>query len=290
MNVCVIGVGNIGLRYVQGIGKTFPDAELFLVDKPERLAELADQLTGNIHLISSVDELKTPVDLFVVATSCEPRLALYKKCLERNPRFVILDKYLFASRQEFDDCLSLDRVPTFVNQWMYGSKTFDCLFEQPATSVELTGSGWGLACNAVHWIDVFKRHLEIGQLRVGEGTSISEVFPAKRAGYEEISGKLVFVATDCDRSITLIDQPEVNIDAGMNIRVDDRDYLFNYSEIICDGVVLSRFPYFSEQIGGIVADIMSSGRCTLPVLEESISQHLLIEDVLATLDRRPRVT
>ena len=35
---------------------------------------------------------------------------------------------------------SLTRVPTFVNQWMYGSKTFDCLFEEEARSVEVIGS------------------------------------------------------------------------------------------------------------------------------------------------------
>ena len=182
MRICIIGVGNIGMRYVQGITKKFPDAELFLVDSSVRIKELEKLQLGNVKLFTSIDEVNKSIDLFVVATSCEPRLSIYKQCLDLNPQYIILEKYLFKCREEFEECLSLTRVPTFVNQWMYGSKTFDCLFESEARSVELTGSGWGLACNAVHWIDVLKRHMNITHLQVGSDTTISEVFPSKRAG------------------------------------------------------------------------------------------------------------
>lgn len=40
MRICIIGVGNIGMRYVQGIGRKFPDAELILIDCDTRLKEL----------------------------------------------------------------------------------------------------------------------------------------------------------------------------------------------------------------------------------------------------------
>ena len=40
MRICIIGVGNIGMRYVQGISGKFPDAELFLIDCDARLKEL----------------------------------------------------------------------------------------------------------------------------------------------------------------------------------------------------------------------------------------------------------
>lgn len=140
MRICIIGVGNIGMRYVQGITKKIPEAELILIDRDERLKELK---LGNVQLLSSLAEVSQAIDLFVVSTSCESRLGIYKQCLELNPQYVILEKYLFKSREEFVECLSLARVPTFVNQWMYGSRTFDCLFENNATSVELIGSGWG---------------------------------------------------------------------------------------------------------------------------------------------------
>ena len=290
MRICIIGVGNIGMRYVQGISGKFPDAELFLIDCDTRLKELEKLDLGNVKLFASLDEIDESIDLFVVATSCEPRLSIYKQCLERNPRYIILDKYLFKSREEFEECLTLTRVPTFVNQWMYGSKTFDPLFEEQARSVELTGSGWGLACNAVHWIDVFKRHMNITNLQVGSDTTVSKVFPSKRVGYEEIYGELVFVDRDSDKTFRLIDKGDNSLVGAQEIRVDGRVYLFDYAHIKQDVKILSKFPYFSDLIGDIVGEIIEKGSCDLPLLEESISQHLLVEEVLETLDQRPRIT
>ena len=290
MRVCIIGVGNIGMRYVQGITKKFPDAQLFLVDAAVRLQELEKLKLGNVRLFASLDDIHESVDLCVVATSCEPRLAIYKRCLELNPRYIILEKYLFKSREEFEECLSLTRVPTFVNQWMYGSKTFDCLFEEEAKSVELKGSGWGLACNAVHWIDVFKRHMNITHLQVGSDTNISKVFPSKRAGYEEIFGELVFVDRDSDKTFRLVDQGDESLAGMQEIRVDAEVYVFDYTLIKQAGKVLSHFPYFSDLIGDIAGEIIDKGSCHLPLLEESISQHLLIEDILDGLDHRPNIT
>jgi len=276
MNICIIGAGNIGMRYHQGITETLGNADLYLVDQPQRLQALDEQNLANTALAASIEQVDAKIDLFVVSTSSKPRLALYEQCLARNPKYVILDKYLFASRQEFDQCLALDRVTTFVNQWMYGSKCFDCLFENPQRHVELRGSGWGLGCNAVHWIDVFKRHLGINQLVLAEGSLISDVFPAKRAGYEEIAGRLVLADRHSDKTITLIDEPDAGTPDGLTIRIDEIEYIFDYRQIIKDGVVVSRFPYFSSQNGGIVSDILRSGPCVLPSLAESVSEHLSV--------------
>ena len=290
MNICVIGVGNIGMRYVQGISKSFPDAQLFLVDAPTRLHELEKMDLGDANLLTSLEGIPEPLDLCVVSTSCQPRLDIYKRCLELQPRYIILEKYLFKSRQEFEECLSLPRVPTFVNQWMYGSGTFDCLFTEPVSTVELTGSDWGLACNAVHWIDVFKRHMNIEHLAVGSGTAVTAVFPSKRAGYEEIYGELVFVDRDSDKSFRLIDKGDSRLIGAQEIIVDGRVYLFDYAHISLDQNVLSKFPYFSELIGDVVGELLDTGGCNLPLLEESVSQHLLMEEIFETLDHRPNIT
>ena len=290
MRICIVGVGNIGMRYVQGITEKFPDAELILIDCDDRLKELKKLKLANVKLFASLDEVDKSIDLFVVATSCEPRLSIYKQCLNLKPQYIILEKYLFKSRDEFEECLSLTRIPTFVNQWLYGSKAFDCLFKEEARSVEVIGSGWGLACNAVHWMDVLKRYLNITHLQVRSDTTISEVFPSKRAGYEEISGELIFVDRDSDKTFRLIDKKDDSLIDMLKIKVDERVYLFDYVEIRENEKVLGDLPYFSSLIGDIVGDIMDKGSCYLPLLEESVSQHLLIEDILEKLDHRPKIT
>ena len=290
MRICVIGVGNIGMRYVQGITRRWPDARLYLIDTDVRLNELAELDLPNIELLDSLEKIDERMDICVVATSCAPRLSIYKQCLALEPRYIILEKYLFNSPEEFDECLSLRRVPTFVNQWMYGSGAFDCIFEGDARSVELTGSGWGLACNAVHWIDVFQRHMNISRARVGSGTTITEVRPSKRPGYQEVLGEWVFEDESSDKYFKLIDRPDDSPLDGLRISVDATEYFFDYSSVRKDDETLSRFPYFSDQIGDIVGEILEKGACTLPSLESSVSQHLLVEDILERLDRRPRIT
>ena len=290
MRICIIGVGNIGMRYVEGVRKRFPRAELWLVDHDVRLKELAKREMVDVTLLTSLEHVSETMDICVVATSCEPRLSIYKQCLALKPRYIILEKYLFKSRAEFAECLSLARVPTFVNQWMYGSGTFDCMFESEATSVELVGSGWGLACNAVHWMHVFQRHMNITRARVGNGTAITEVRPSKRAGYEEILGQWVFEDVDSNKSFKLIDRSCDSPVGGLRITVDETEYFFDYKAVTKEQIVLSRFPYFSELIGDIVGEISEKGTCSLPLLEESVDQHLLIEDILEQLDRRPNIT
>ena len=54
--------------------------------------------------------------------------------------------------------------------------------------------------------------------------------------------------------------------------------------------LVGHFPYLSEVIGDIVGEILDKGESHLPLLEESISQHLLIEDILEKLDHRPNIT
>ena len=290
MKICVIGVGNIGMRYVQGISKTHPDAQLFLVDSPGRIQELEKLELANASLLSSLDDISDSIDLCVVSTSCEPRLAIYKRCLALAPRYIILEKYLFKSKEEFAECLRLERVPTFVNQWMYGSKAFHGLFETSAKSVELRGSGWGLACNSVHWIDIFKRHMKIKHLEVGGNTAITSVFPSKRAEYEEIFGELEFVDRDSDKSFKLIDQGDPNLVGKLEIKVDEKSYTFDFKQVTQGEKIVGHFPYFSELIGDIAGEIIAKGESHLPLLEESISQHLLIEDILEKLDHRPNIT
>jgi len=290
VKICIVGVGNIGMRYVQGITKKFPDAQLFLIDDATRLLELKKLEFRNVKLLNSLDDVHDTIDLCIVSTSCEPRLAIYKRCLALNPQYIILEKYLFKSRKEFEECLGLERVPTFVNQWMFGSNAFDNLFKEDATSVELAGSGWGLACNAVHWIDVFKRHMHISHLEVASGTTISKVFPSKRARYEEIFGEFVFADRDSEKTFKLIDKGDPGLVGMQEIKVDEAVYSFDFKQVRQGEKIVGHFPYFSEVIGDITEEIFDKGRCHLPLLEDSISQHLLIEDILDTLDHRPTIT
>ena len=69
-------------------------------------------------------------------------------------------------------------------------------------------------------MDVLKRHLNITHLQVGSGTTIAEVFPSKRAGYEELRGEWIFEDRESDKSFKLIDRQENSPVDGLRIVVD----------------------------------------------------------------------
>jgi hypothetical protein len=290
MKVGIVGAGNIGLRYLQGITKQFPNAEMVVIDRDSRLTELKTMELGRTKYASSLNEISERLDLCVVATSCEQRLEIYRRCLELDPRYIVLEKYLFKSRGEFAESLSIARVPTFVNQWMFGTKAFNSLIHEGISSVVVEGSNWGLACNSVHWIDLLKRALGISNLRAGKRSSIIEVFGSKRAGYEEVYGDWIFEDTDSTKSFRLIDYPSDGLRVGLTIKVDGEEYYFDYKTVSGKGNTISHFPYFSEQIGGIIEELLKCGTCCLPTLEESVSQHLLVEDILDVHTFRPNIT
>lgn len=290
MRVGIIGVGNIGLRYLQGILKTSPGAEVFVIDRESRLAELRAMGFGRTEFFTSLKDVIERIDLMIVATSCESRLELYRQSLELNPKYIILEKYLFKSRAEFDECLSLSRVPTFVNQWMFGTNTFNNIFSRNVNSVIIEGSNWGLGCNSVHWIDLIKQSLGISNLRVGKQSTTLGVFASKRAGYEEVHGDWTFEDTNSDKAFRLIDSASDSQSPGLAIKVDGQDYYFDYKTVSRSGEVIGHFPYFSDQIGGIVEELLKGGKCCLPTLEESVSQHLLVEDIFDLHSRRPKIT
>ena len=290
MRVGIIGVGNIGLRYLEGILKASPGAEVFVVDRESRLAELTAMDFERTKYFTSLKDIGERVDIMVVATSCDSRLELYRQCLELNPKYIILEKYLFKSRAEFDESISLSRVPTFVNQWLFGTKTFSKILNKNVRSVVVKGSNWGLGCNSVHWIDLIKQSLGLSNLRVGKRSTILDVFGSKRAGYEEVHGDWIFEDETSDKSFRLIDSASDSQSPGLTIKVDDDDYYFDYKTVSRSGEVISHFPYFSDQIGGIMEELLKRGECCLPTLEESVSQHLLVEDILDLRSCRPKIT
>ena len=66
----------------------------------------------------------------------------------------------------------------------------------------------------------------------------------------------------------LIDSAGDGPSLGLTIKVDGEDHYFDYKTVSKNGNIISHFPYFSDQIGGIVDELLNSGVCCLPTLAE----------------------
>ena len=88
---------------------------------------------------------------------------LLKNCLKKNKvKYIIFEKVLFQKVEEYHSVdMLLNRYKTrgWVNCHRRIYPTYqnlkELLFGEELVDMEVVGNGWGLACNSVHFIDLY---------------------------------------------------------------------------------------------------------------------------------------
>ena len=200
--VLVAGAGQIGCRHLQSIATSGVASELWIVDPAphaERLVEARLTEAGvtdwrGIRLSRELDGLPARLDVAIIATNSLVRSAVLKELLvSSRPDHVILEKFLFPRAADYsvaDALLRKMEVTAFVNcprRLFHGYRRLKEEVTGPL-NVSVSGSGWGLASNSVHWLDL------LSYLRPSAGYSIASGLsgpcPAKRPGHVEFFGWL----------------------------------------------------------------------------------------------------
>src|SRR4051812_28324411 len=95
----VIGVGNLGFRHLESLYKSDLPLSLHAVDPSQAARDRASGLSGGtkkVTAVATVAELPTKIDLAIVATNSDVRLAMTQQLLKRaKVRFLVLEKVLF---------------------------------------------------------------------------------------------------------------------------------------------------------------------------------------------------
>ena len=289
--ILLIGAGQLGSRYLQGLAKCKAPLRIFVHDIfPESLAlaqerwnEVADfQSQHSVSFHTSLDSAPSSVDLVVLATTAGARPALVAQVLRRSAvRFWILEKVLAQSEPGIDSMLSdiAGSGKAWVNTarraipWHQSIK--DQLGLARPIALSLQGGLWGIACNAVHYLDL---------LSWWSGESLEQVntlgldpqwFESKRPGNWEVSGTLE--ARYSGGSYALL--TATSGAAAGALRVTDGSLSWEINEASglarrSDGLeVLGRMEFQSNLTTGIVDAILATGECSLPSLQESAELH-----------------
>ena len=127
--IALVGAGQLGSRYLQGIVMSDLDITLFIVDPStdsfrvchERILEVNPTYNiENISNLNSVDELPLRLDLAIVATTANVRWNVINDLFkfDREVTYAILEKVLFQREVEYTQCealLSAKNVKAWVN-------------------------------------------------------------------------------------------------------------------------------------------------------------------------------
>lgn len=298
--IALIGSGQLGSRHLQAIVKE-PQPLAIDVIEPSLEAQimtrerLSQVKIGNpettVHFNTSISGISKDCEVAVVASGALGRGDLVKTLIkETEIRLFVLEKVLFQRAIEYGeigDILASSRASAWVNCPRRMFPGWLSLKESMSTSgpffLSVFGGEWGLACNAIHYIDLaafLGSSTEWAYSTIGLD---SQWIQSKRVGYSEITGLISATSRRGDR-ISLysgagIDvPPQVSLVAkGFRAIVDEA----SSKAVVCTaagGWAPSEisFPtkYQSELSGMVIAQLLSKATCPLTPFADSARFHI----------------
>jgi len=297
--VLLVGAGQLGSRYLQGLAKSELHLQIRVVDTSEaalatsheRWLEVGGSQSGShIELHTTIGSSFNTVDLVIVSTPAGGRAALMSS-LARNisPSYSVIEKVLAQSPQELEEIYkaTADAKASWVNtprRLMAWHKALKSVFSNNGPIRVLKDGGlWGLACNAIHFIDLVSWWSGESLIAIDTSELDSGWISSKRVGYFEVTGVLVAHYSGGSELIMSSREPasqgvlQVNITNGDCWLIDEA----NGSAQSSTGIHINgRLEYQSELTAPLVNEILTNATCCLPTLKESSAQHAIFLDAL----------
>ncbi|MBQ7209005.1 MAG: Gfo/Idh/MocA family oxidoreductase [Lentisphaeria bacterium] len=204
--IALIGAGQLGSRHLQGLAKITQDCRITVVEPSSeamartkaRYAECpANPKIQKIDFVSGIDLLPSALDFVIVATSSMVRRKIVEDLLVHSRvKYLLLEKFLFPRIQDYaavDELLKRHNVQTFVNcprrLFAYYRRVAELLAGQKFLSIRVSGSNWGLGCNAIHFLDIITYLVNSADFTL-ENHLEPVVLDSKRPGYVEFAGSI----------------------------------------------------------------------------------------------------
>ena len=292
--IIVVGAGQLGSRYLQGLIKCSKKLDIYVIDidpkallvAKKRCIELVDvdKLDKFVHFYEDIRECPKKVDLAIISTTARKRVELVayiKKHL--MVRYWIVEKLLAQSSTELDKLSKiLSGAKTWVNTprrmlpWHKQIRT--SFIKQTPLHLKVTGKAWGLACNSIHFLDMFSWFTGEPLESISTEELSRHWIKAKRPGNWEILGEFKSKFTGGSTATFSVEDGEPS-DLKYQFHIEDGDMSWSINEefgtaVRSDGFSVSgRLPFLSEVTPLLVDEILSTGQCELPSLETSVETH-----------------
>ena len=292
----VIGAGNIGRRHLQALTNLKRDHSLYALDPSMDALDLAFKMYNEVKtsdspkLYRADDIKKLPSNIFtvIVATSSRHRYHVTKSLFEKEIQHIIFEKVLFQNPDEYHEIeyhLINNNIQSWVNCWRRAVPFYRELIKSNQSegliSLNVKGDNWGIASNAIHFIDLLSYINNFTDYQFNE--NIIEIVQSKRSGYHEFVGEMkgAFGSGLIPFSFQSIKTSD-NISCVITLEFENKTIIidddqgwwieksFNKSEIRHK----VKIPYQSEMTHLHINDLAEGGNCSLTPFYESCKLHL----------------
>ncbi len=291
VTVLISGAGQLGSRYLQGLAHCRLPLQIHVQDNHEASLDRAKQRWHEVlgqeshHEVSfhtSLDRLPWQIDIAIVATAADVRPQVVGEIASRSTvRYWVLEKILAQSKSGLDEItLSVKgcsgawvNTPRRMMPWHHQIKSKLGL-DKPMT-LKVEGGLWGLACNAVHFLDLFAWWTGETFCEIRIDHLDQNWFESKRQGFWEVTGTLE--ARFSGGSLALLSAREDGGAISMVVNDAHKAWQINETEGVArctDGIEIpGRLTFQSELSAALVESILERGSCDLPTLDESVAIH-----------------
>lgn len=301
--VFIIGAGQIGSRHLQALKAVSLPLDITVIDPSRESLVIAkkryeEMPTGtHAHTVNYLRDISDGqnIDLAIIATTSSIRAKAIRNLLKKTRvHYFILEKLLFDKKSDYQrlkKTLNKLKIKTWVNCPMrirpFYTKIKEALFNQKM-AFRLTGGQWGLATNAIHYLDFVSYVTGNTDFTIDTSRLDKKIGPAKRKGFLELTGTLsadFSNGSHCE----LTNYPTGNAPWLIEIFHQDRRDLIQGLDGAWSSHAESQWkwkkrafktPLVSETTTTIVEDILKNGHCALTPYQESVKIHLALLEPL----------
>lgn len=300
--VLIVGAGQLGSRYLQGLAKCSYSLRIYVMDinadalliAQQRWLEVSDSKHSekSVSFHTRIEECSKSVDVAIVATTARKRVELVAYMRQYvNVRYWILEKVLVQSTDELvklqlafqSDARVWVNTPRRMLAWHKAIR--DNLNHRTPLHLVVTGKVWGLACNAIHFLDMLAWLSGESLAHISTDGLAEKWFEAKRPGNWEVLGKLTAQFSGGSTAILIVEDGE-SFELCYQFEIEDNGLTWRIDEekgiaLRSDGLSIpGKMPFQSEVTPILVDQILSSGQCELPTLEISAGIHRVFLDAM----------
>ena len=292
-NILIIGLGNIGSRYLQGIKKYDKQLNIFGLDPSIKSLKIAKKLWNEIifagpnhklHLIHNYSHIPKEIHLAIVSTTAEIRFKIIKEIFENfHIHASIFEKVLVQSLEDLNELEKkfLNVTSAWVNCGYRAMLTHQKLRGIISTQTPLEAYGgkgfWGLACNAVHFLDLMTWWSGEKLLEIDTSNLDKKWVKSKRQSFWEITGTLNAIYSNGSKLWLESCLNDVS-DFPMKVKTIKGEWIVNdLVEGFAKGPSGLCLPITQEKLSdfstNVVKSILETGLCDLPKMDDSVHIH-----------------
>lgn len=299
INILIIGAGQIGSKHLQGALKSYNKLLITIVDPSLNSLKVSKKSAKKIVLgnIGSTVKYRQKLpknknfEICIISTNADVRAKVTRELLLHcRIKYIIFEKILFQKNTDYEiisKLLKEKNIKAWVNcpnrTYLFYKKIKNKLdIIDEVVEMDVNGSSWGMACNSIHYIDLFSYLVSSSNIKIVNKNLSNNILNNKRGrNFYEVNGSLEFKIANHSLKITCKDSTKTFI----NVRIKNKNIEFFIDEL---GKILKTnvngltniknitIPYISSTTAKLIDNLIDKNKCDLSLFSDSCKYHLVI--------------